>query len=142
MKSSEADMWNLDDEKVYTKIHSFMLQEAFTYADMRPGQTDKEKRERIRNEANKNFPANVSGVAWWAFRIYVRKSGNRPFDIENVPKLIVDAFCKKQIVQDRSVYEGVGLYNDDTIDYVRVVQVGGERSNDDSTIVEIFGKNR
>lgn len=38
------DMWNLDDKDDYLKIHFFKLEEAFTYADPRPGQTDKEKR--------------------------------------------------------------------------------------------------
>jgi hypothetical protein len=82
----------------------------------------------------------VPGIKWWAFRIYVKKSGNRPFDIENVPKLIVDAFSKKQIRDDKSQYTSLGLYDDDTIDYVRIVEVGGERTlNEDSTRVEIFG---
>jgi hypothetical protein len=133
-------MWDLDDENEYLKIHSFNLKEAFTYADMRPGQTDKEKRERIRLAANHNFPINIPKVEWWAFRIFVRKVGNRQFDIENVPKLIVDAFCKNQIFQDGSAHTNVGLYDDDTIDFVRILQVGGERYLEDSTKVEIFGK--
>jgi hypothetical protein len=82
----------------------------------------------------------VPNPRWWALRIYVKKSGNRPFDIENVPKLIVDAFSRKQIQDDKSEYKYLGLYDDDTIDYVRIIEVGGERtSNVDSTMVEIFG---
>jgi hypothetical protein len=90
--------------------------------------------------ASSNFPTSIPKVEWWAFRIFVRKVGYRQFDIENVPKLIIDAFCQKQITRDGSVYKKIGLYKDDTIDYVRIVQVGGERSAEDSTMVEIFGK--
>jgi hypothetical protein len=57
-------MWDLDDENEYLKIHSFNLKEAFTYADMRPGQTDKEKRERIRLAASHNFPKSIPKVEW------------------------------------------------------------------------------
>ncbi|MBI5970169.1 MAG: hypothetical protein HY884_03335 [Deltaproteobacteria bacterium] len=99
--------------------HSFCYREAFTYADMRKGHTDKKKREKIRKAAVKGFPKNLfSKTAKWAFKIVVEKSGKRPFDIENVPKLIIDAFCKKQIEKDSSEYEDFALYPDDTIDHV------------------------
>jgi hypothetical protein len=134
-------MWDLDDENEFLKIHSFNLKEAFTYADMRPVQTDKEKRERIRLAANHNFPINIPKVEWWAFRILVEKQGRRKFDIENVPKLIIDAFCRKQISLDGSAHKEMGLYEDDTIDFVRIIQIGGERSTiEDATMIEIFGK--
>ncbi len=133
-------MWNLDDMESYVLIHSFKFSAAFTYADTRAGHTDREKRELIRRAASKNFPAEIPKVAWWAFRIFVQKPGISPFDIENVPKLIVDSFCRWQIRQDGSSYIGIGLYDNDTIDYVRVVEVGGERSREESTVVEIFGR--
>jgi len=133
-------MWNLDDEAKYVKVHSFSLPEAFTYADTREGQTDKDKRERIRVKAAEDFPDNIPSVKWWAFRIFVKKSGNRRFDIENVPKLIVDAFCRRQIQEDGSQYTKLGLFRDDTIDFVRVIEVGGIRSQaENTTKVEIFG---
>jgi hypothetical protein len=133
-------MWNLDDEAKYVKVHSFDIPEAFTYADTRKGQTDKDKRERIRAKAAEDFPNNIPRVKWWGFRIFVNKSGNKRFDIENVPKLFVDAFCKRQIQEDGSQYTKIGLFDDDTIDLVRVVEVGGSRSQDkDTTRVEIFG---
>ena len=133
-------MWDLDDETRYVKIHSFTMPRAFTYADMRAGHTDKEKREYIRTEAAKNFPNVIPMVKWWAFRIFVKKAGVRPFDIENVPKLIVDAFCKWQIQKDESEYKNLCLFADDTLDYVRIIEVGGMRSQgEDATKVEIFG---
>lgn len=133
-------MWNLDDEAKYVKVYSFSLPEAFTYADTREGKKDKDKRERIRKKVAEDFPDNIPHVEWWAFRIFVKKSGKRDFDIDNVPKLIVDAFCRKQIRKDKSQYSKLGLYEKDTIDHVRVVEVGGRRSeNEDNTRVEIFG---
>jgi hypothetical protein len=133
-------MWNLDDKAKYVKVHSFSLPEAFTYADTREGQTDKDKRERIRAKAAGDFSDNIPSVKSWAFRIFTKKSGNRRFDIENVPKLIVDAFCIRQIEEDESQYTKLGLFKDDTIDFVRIIEVGGMRSQDkDTTKVEIFG---
>jgi len=133
-------MWNLNDEVKYVKVYSFSLPEAFTYADTRKGQTDKDKRERIRAKAAEDFPDEIPNFKKWAFRIFVKKTGNRPFDIENVPKLIVDAFCIRQIKKDESPYIKLGLFQDDTIDFVKIVEVGGIRSKDkDVTTVEIFG---
>jgi hypothetical protein len=133
-------MWNLDDETRYVKVHSFAIPKAFTYADMRPGHTDGDKREYIRAKAAESFPQNIPSVKWWAFRIFVKKVGSRPFDIENVPKLIVDAFCRRQVQNDGSKYENLCLYADDTLDYVRIIEVGGMRSQEeDITKIEIFG---
>ncbi len=133
-------MWNLDDETRYVRILSFTIPRAFTYADMRVGHTDKDKREYIRAKAAEYFPNNIPNIKWWAFRIFVKKSGVRPFDIENVPKLIVDAFCRRQIQKDGSKYKNLCLFADDTLDYVRIIEVGGMRSQEEETTkVEIFG---
>ncbi len=133
-------MWNLDDETRYVKVHSFTMPRAFTYADMRPGHTDRDKREYIRTKAAESFPTNIPSIKWWAFRILVKKAGGRPFDIENVPKLIVDAFCRWQVQKDGSKYENLCLFADDTLDYVKIIEVGGMRSQEgDTTEVEIFG---
>ncbi len=131
--------WNLDDKSRYALVHSFEFPEAFTYADMRKGRRDKDKREYIRSKAAKNFPINILEVQWWAFRIFVGKTGMRQFDIENVPKLIIDSFCKRQIIQDKSGFKKLALYDDDTLDYVKILAVGGSRSTKDFTKVEIFG---
>ncbi|MBI3538165.1 MAG: hypothetical protein HY070_11500 [Chloroflexi bacterium] len=134
-------MWNLDDESRFAKIHSFTYHSVFTYADTRPGRTDKEKREYIRGVAAKNLPSPIPKVAWWAFRIFVRKSGRNRIDIENVPKLIVDAFSAWQISRDNSPFLDLVLYADDTIDHVRFVQVAGKRTeSEELTSVEIFGR--
>jgi len=127
----------------YRKIHDFTFKRAFTYADMRKGHTDKEKREYIREEAGIHFLKKAEGVLkWkWAFRIHFKKSGKRRFDVENVPKLIVDAFCDNQIEKDKSKYGKVALYKDDTVDHVELIQVSGERvkvKDEEETRVEIF----
>jgi len=134
-------MWDLDDQSNYIKVHSFSIPHAFTYADTREGKTDKDKREYIRARASEGFPQNIPGVQWWAFRISVKKSGGRPFDVENVPKLIIDAFSESLISKDQSQYKTLCLFPDDTIDHVRVLEVSGVRSQQgDRMEVEIFGK--
>ena len=74
---------------------------------------------------------------WWAFRIAVEKAG-RPLDVDNVAKTIIDAFCSWQIARDKSPHAELGLYPDDTFDYVRFLQVVGGRGAADCTKIEIF----
>ena len=132
--------WNLDNNPAYSLVTTFEYDAAFTYADMRAGNTDKVKRELIRGFASLSFPAEIPHVKWWAFRIIVQKDGTRAFDIENVPKLVIDSFCKKQIAKDGSSYLNLALYQDDTIDFVRLMQVAGTRIKGQSkTIVAIYG---
>ena len=134
-------MWDLDDTASYAKVASFDFPWASTYADMRPGHTDKEKRERVRAIAANQLPSSIPHAKWWAFRIFVRKAGGRPFDIENTLKVFIDSFSARQIRSDASQYQTVALYEDDTVDHVRIIQVGGERtSSNESTRVEIFAK--
>lgn len=131
-------MWNLDDSTCYIRVLDLQLDGATTYADMREGKKDKEKREKIRQSAaaHLNKP---QGVQKWAFRITVSKNGKRRFDIENVSKTIIDAFCEWQIERDGSPYSSVGLYPDDSLDHVVVLEVGGKRSlGQESTRIEIF----
>lgn len=137
-----SNLWNLNDALLYQKFHSFEIPKAFTYADMREGYRDRDKRELIRETAAASFPQFLPEVKWWAFRIIVNKKGRRAFDIENVPKLVIDAFCSKQIEKDGSEdrFRQLGLYADDTVDHVRLMQVFGERAEtSDRTHVEIFG---
>ena len=114
---------------------------AKTWADMRPGHTDRERREHIREIASSDLKPPSEYIAHWGFRIRVFKAGSSRFDIENVPKVILDAFCRGQIVRDQSRFASVGLYDDDTIDHVRILEVIGERvTTSDQTIVEIYGR--
>jgi hypothetical protein len=121
-------------------IHSFSFDKAITYAR----EIDFENRELIRKAALDGMPLPIPTVKYWGFRIDVRKCSKpmREFDIENVPKLIVDAFCRKQFTKwDRmSQYKHAGLYENDTIDTVRLLEVKGERiDGPDITFVEIHG---
>lgn len=134
-------MWDLGDRHIWQPVGSFKLPWASTYADTRPGRTDREKREQIRKVASTKLAAIPPDLVGWGFRIYIRKSGKRPFDIENVPKLIVDAFCARQITRDDSRHTHLSLYPDDTIDHVVSLQVAGERvAGGESTLVEVFGR--
>jgi hypothetical protein len=69
----------------------------------------------------------------------VGKAGRRHFDIENVVKPIVDAFCAGQIKSDRSQYKNLGLHPDDTLDHVVLLEIAGSRIVGQATTrVEIF----
>jgi hypothetical protein len=94
-------MWNLDDSGEFVRVLSLHVPW--------PGFTDRERRERLREEALKHFAGVPANIDWWAFRISVRKAGQRAFDIENVPKPIIDAFCAQQIRNDGSRHAQLGL---------------------------------
>jgi len=129
-------MWNLDDQTKYKKVLEVNLPWATTW-----GQTGKyaEERERIRQLAAPLLTNRPDSVEKWAFRITVGKAGRRQFDIENVVKPIVDAFCERQIKADRSQYENLGLYPDDTPDHVVLLEIAGSRIvGQETTRVEIF----
>jgi hypothetical protein len=129
-------MWDLDDETLYFKFLDARIPHAFTWGDK-----DRDKREMIRRAVASKFPAVVPDARWWAFRLYARKAGSQGFDVENIPKLVIDAFARLQIQRDGSQYPQLGIYEDDKIDSVGMVQVAGESSRDgDSTVIQVFGR--
>ncbi|WP_126601588.1 hypothetical protein [Dictyobacter aurantiacus] len=78
---------------------------------------------------------------WWAFRIYfhIKPRGSRPHDIENAAKLVVDAFSKKMLEADQSNFKDhLALFEDDSIEHVRIIEIGGQPDQHPKTIVEIF----
>lgn len=133
-------MWNLDDTSKYLKVHSFTFNDVFTFGSC----DDKGRREDIRKAAAKDFPKCINkDIKWWAFRISVRTPSGG-IDVDNIPKIIIDAFCKKQIERDESEYPNVGLFEDDTIEFVKIVEVGviqdqEVKEEEKLTKVEIFG---
>ena len=127
-------MWDLDDAAAYFKLFSVTIPFAYTWGDR-----DRDKREDIRKAAAEAFPASIPTARWWAFRLFAKKSGDG-WDVDNVPKLVVDAFCGERIDEDRSAFPGVRLYEKDTVAHVRMVQVVGEpASGGDTTCVEVYG---
>lgn len=131
-------MFALDDSDKFIKVLALEVPWAHSYADMRPGKTDRERRENYRNAAIGVIQATPASVLWWAFRITVSKAG-RPLDVDNIAKTIIDSFCASQIARDSSSFTHLGLYPDDTFDHVRVLQVIGSRSTTaDSTRIEVF----
>lgn len=136
-----AILWNLDNQACWQRLVLLELPYAQTWADTRQGHTDREKRERIREAAINAIESEVSNTTKWAIRIEVWKRGTRAFDIENVAKLIVDSFCMRQIKRDKSPFEQVGLYPDDSVDYVSMLQIAGHRTSvNDKTTIEIFAR--
>jgi hypothetical protein len=133
-------VWNLDDSSAYQRVLTFELPSASTWADMREGHRDVDKRNEIRKRASLAAPFVIPTSSKWAFRIQVWKNGLRPFDIENVLKPIVDAFCRKQMTRDKwDGDERLRLYPDDSLDHVTMIQVaGGRTTGEPRTVVEIF----
>jgi hypothetical protein len=132
-------MWDFDDRKEFALILHFSIPAIYTW-----GEREKEKREIIRRIAIKNLPkGHIFNYKWYGFRIKVRrrrKLKGRRFDIENVPKLIIDAFSKKLIENDNSKYPKCAIYKDDILDYVKAIQIEGDFNKQNSTEVWIFGK--
>lgn len=133
-------MVTLDDTAQFVNVLALKVPWAHTYADMRSGKTDLERREAYRKAAIENISLTPTNALWWAFRITVEKAG-RPLDVDNVAKTIIDAFCARQITRDSSSFSQLGLYPDDTFDHVRILQVIGARSTRaDSTFIEVFAR--
>ena len=132
-----VEMCNFDDAKQFILIHHFNIPAIYTFGDK-----DRDKRENIRRNALKNFQKKPYRCKWYGFRIKVERSMfKRPLDIENIPKLIIDAFSSEQIDRDKSRYPRMKLYPDDTLEHIRVIQIEGKFSdNKDNTEVWIFGK--
>ena len=132
-------MVNLEDASRFTRVLNLTVPWAHSYADTRPGKTDLVRREHYRAAASGKFSRVPGTVLWWAFRISVVKAG-RPLDVDNVAKTIIDSFSASQINRDGSLHTDLILYQDDTFNEVRVLQVVGEPSNNgqDSTTIEVF----
>jgi hypothetical protein len=131
-------MWNFSDSKEFVLIHHFKIPSIYTWGDK-----DLSKREEIRRYALKNLPQKPPKCKWYAFYIEVERNPlERSLDIENVPKLIIDAFSSDQIYKDKSRYSKTELYADDDLKHVRAVQIEGKFSDNGSnnTGVWIFGK--
>jgi len=130
---------NLDDKEKFTLIHHFRIPAIYTWGDR-----DVDKREEIRRIALKYFPTGPYDFEWYGFRIKVkRKVHGRDLDLENVPKLIIDAFSGWQIDRDRSTYPKVEIYKDDHLRWVRVIQIEGEFTRDEeNTEVWVFGRKK
>lgn len=131
--------YDLDDKSRFIKVLSFEIGESFTYGDTRKGHCDRSKRERIREIACQKLEKHGVELKWWAFRIEVGKPGKAHIDIDNVPKIIIDSFSKRQIKRDKSKYENMGLYEDDSLPYVKLLHVMGSESKKAFMKIEVFG---
>ena len=129
-------MIDLDDANQFTNLLDITVLWACSYSNITP--TDRERREQYRRAAKeKGKIGHVPHALWWAVRIDVVKAG-RMLDIDNVPKVAIDAFCIDQINRDGSAYPETGIYPHDTLDCVRVLQVTGKSGDESSTRIEVF----
>jgi len=131
-------MIDFDDANQFLLVHHFVIPTIYTW-----GNKDRDKRENIRKYASRGFPDKLLRYKWCGFRIKVERSTlRRPLDIENVPKLVIDAFSDWQINKDKSRYPQLGLFPDDNFENVRAVYIDGVfiDSDTEKTEVWIFGK--
>ncbi len=99
-------MLDFDDVNQFVLVHHFAIPTIYTWGDKY-----RDKRENIRKHSSKDFPEKPLRYKWYGFRIEVERSTlARPLDIENVPKLLIDAFSNWQISKDKSRYPELGLY--------------------------------
>jgi hypothetical protein len=129
-------MIDLDDTERFIKLVDIRMDWVCSYSNTNP--PDRERREQYREAAiAQGAIQRVPNALWWAVRIEVVKAG-RMLDIDNVPKVAIDAFCAHQVARDRSEYFETGIYPDDTMDFVRELQVSGRPGNESKTHVEVF----
>ena len=130
-------MFNFHDATTFRLIHSFEIPAVYTWGD-----GDRDKRETIRKIAREGFRKPTFIYSWCGFSIVVERNVHgRDLDIENVPKLIIDSFSGWQLRRDRSKYKEVELYPEDTLRYVKAINVGGKFvEHEDNTLVNIYGR--
>jgi len=131
-------LWDFTDTKKFVLVHHFMIPKIYTWGEGEP-----RKREEIRKNASIDFPVKLPKCQWYAFCMRIKRSRfDRPLDIENVPKLIIDAFSKGIVDRDESLHANLVLYSDDDLEHARAFQVEADFSSDgtNSTEVWIYGK--
>lgn len=124
---SENEVLNL-----FTPLHGLNLVAHFTVPKVRTwgSKEDQVFKQQLRSISGLK-PGDGDAYTWFAFRIVCRLAKSRERikhqvpDVENIPKLIVDAFT------------GL-LYPDDNLTYVRGVQVEAEFSADETEWTEVW----
>ena len=74
------------------------------------------------------------------FILLKTKNSKHRYDVDNIPKLILDSFSKKLVEEDNSKVEEAGLYEDDSLEYVKFIEVYGDLGEEDKVLVEVYGK--
>ena len=91
----------LNNTDRFARILDVTVPWAHSYADMRSGKTDLERRESYGRVAVTQLRPIPSRIYWWAFRITVFKTG-RPLDVGNIARTIIDSFSVSQTARDQS----------------------------------------
>jgi hypothetical protein len=135
----------LDNPARYTLVGKFEYQDAFTT-------NNPKRRTYIREKADQQISHHDISKAkkdakWWAFRISIEAilpKSDSQFDCDNAIKPILDAFDENIIQDDHAkhshlgYFPHLGLFSNDSIHYVRAVEIGAQPSLNKKTIVEIF----
>ena len=129
--------WILEDGARLLRICSFNFQ--FATYERTKSDSFRLRRERIREAASKTIPKNFRRPSWWALRINVEMPRNSPFYHFTLLHCIVGALCKRWMKSDRSRWERLGLYDDDSTDIVRVIHLKRRFGQRGRIRVEVFG---
>ena len=132
------DLKDLSKISDFENIFEFELNEVLTW-----GNNDREKREVIHQSAYSEIPKRLSTENYvWGFKIYFTKNKNSKHrcDVDNIPKLILDSFSKKLVEEDNSKVEEAGLYEDDSLEYVKFIEVYGDLGEEDKVLIEVYRK--
>lgn len=74
------------------------------------------------------------------FILLKNKNSKHRCDVDNIPKLILDSFSKKLVEEDNSKVEEAGLYEDDSLEYVKFIEVYGDLGEEDKVLIEVYRK--
>jgi len=74
------------------------------------------------------------------FILLKTKNSKHRYDVDNIPKLILDSFSKKLVEEDNSKVEEAGLYEDDSLEYVKFIEVYGDLGEEDKVLIEVYRK--
>jgi hypothetical protein len=104
---------------------------------------DREKREGIRKIACEKGVEKLANCKEFEIHIFAWVSKKRKIgDTDNLFKLVLDAFCKKQIEDDKSKSVTAGLYQDDTVRFIKHVSadIKDAEEDEEKTQIKIVGK--
>jgi len=74
------------------------------------------------------------------FILLKNKNSKHRCDVDNIPKLILDSFSKELVKRDKSKWKRAVLYKDDSLQYVKFVQVYGDLREEDKVLIEVYRK--
>jgi Holliday junction resolvase RusA-like endonuclease len=107
------------------------------------GNKDKDHRDNLRKIACDKDIEKLAQCKEFEIHITAWVSKNRNIgDTDNLFKVVIDAFGKKMIEKDKSQYVSAGIYEDDTVRYIKKVSAEIRDAEDgiEKTQIQIVGR--